>query len=180
MNWWFCMNRSPELELTLYHMEEQNKPPTQIWISVYGSSAFSICQFSCYLALFRHLFQHDRMVKSVLPEGVLQSRTRRNAINLAGHVATFTIECSIRVFMTIGHHWFTTDGQFVGMVIFLNNYSSIGMIKIGMSPDLRREFLHMASTTLGFNFRNQIQNTHGSSRESKSHQPKIIRVKPIA
>ena len=79
-----------------------------------------------------------------------------------------------------GGLWFTTDGQFVGMVIFLNNYSSIGMIKIGMSPDLRREFLQMASTTLGFNFRNQIQNTHGSSRESKSHQPKIIRVKPIA
>ena len=147
-----CMGRPFELDLALFHIaigptsvKGVPKSPGIVAVICVGFG-FVLAEIAIYLAIFRYLIAHNKMMKLVLAEDVVKRRVRKNVIDCGGHTINFFIEMMLLVCSLVGLSWMTSHQKLAATCFSYSVYGILGAFHIGYSAQLRQEFLKLLKT----------------------------------
>ena len=178
-----CLARSSEFHLTLFYYSSDHSLTYEgrlvSFVALLMSLMIVVSEFAMYASLYKFLVKHDRMMSLVLSQNAIQTRLRKNVIDLAGHAITFSIQMLWVMIGAMGSYWIPGNVKWVARLMVMSIYGFLSMLNIVFSVPLRAECATMYSS-LRCNFLILAQSTwHCLLATSNGLKTKIF-VGPVA
>ena len=98
-----------------------------------------VSEFAMYGSLYKFLVKHDRMMTLVLSQNAIQTRLRKNVIDLTGHAIAFLTQMLWLVIAAMGSYWIPGNVKWVARLLVMSIYGFLSLISIVFSAPLRAE-----------------------------------------
>ena len=142
-----CLGFSRDLVIVLYEYRTPNNNPIIFSLITLIGFLFVTSEFFIYLSICFHMYDHDKSMKSLIPDQTLRSRNNKNALDLLGHMFSFFLDNIILVLSSIKYREMQSDLLKVLLqALALSNYGINGLCQILLSRRLQLELLNFLDT----------------------------------
>ena len=145
-----CIGRSRELNIILYDFNSANQEPRVVQLVVLVGIVISMVEFFMYAKICIYLNDHNRAMKSILPDSTLRKRHEQNVIDLFGNILSFATDNIFPVLCYINIQILPVSDLTKNILyaFALSTYGMYGFCQILISMTLKKELLNLLDALL--------------------------------
>ena len=141
-----CLGRSYEMHRVIFHIKSDQSVIYEQRIITRGLVGLGLLllmtELAIYTSIYKFLDHHDKNMRIVLSENIINQRKRKNVIDLTGHSLNFAFEMFSLV-ISIGFPWIPTKHRWVFRCYYMGIYGLLSMMHIAFSKPLKRDCILM-------------------------------------